>query len=219
MATNGKTGGRITLLHPLEDKKPMYRKFNPDQPRKKPFYDTKRKVLVIPEQRSGHQPSGRVARGGEASGIPAAGERGLSIRKKWDGLAEVPRDVGIQNKLGMLLLEAVSSGEVQDTGMFAIENGLNPYKFHHMADENEYFSDCLQMARYIIGAKMVENARSRKEDGSVNMRLLGLYNLDYRKMVEEFKQSEASKAAATVVIMEKIPDSPLVPQLRKNEDG
>jgi hypothetical protein len=203
------------------------RKFNPDGPRKKPFYDTKRKKLVIPAPCSGND-GDSPARGGPASGLPARRDPGhpggvcspsLLIERKYQHLSDIPRDEEGQNTLGESLLAAVISGDCTDTGLFAISLGLNPYKFHHIADTNEYFSDCLQTARYYIGAQMIAKAQSREQDGNVNMRLLPLYNTDYRRMVEEFKASEASKAANAVitVIAQDIPSSPLVPLLRKKD--
>lgn len=203
------------------------RKFNPDGPRKKPFYDTKRKKLVIPNPCSGNA-GDSPARGGPARGLPARSnpqhpEGGASpsllIERKYQHLSDTPRDQEGQNTLGEALLAAVISGSCTDTGLFAISLGLNPYKFHHIADTNEYFSDCLQTARYYIGAQMIAKAQSREQDGNVNMKLLPLYNADYRRMVEEFKATEASKSSNAVitVIAQDIPSSPLVPILRKKD--
>lgn len=210
MTTSSKTRAHHTLLHPLEDKSPPKRVFKAGQPRKKPFYDTKRKKLVIPTERCGNQPLGLPA-----SGIPAAGERTLSIERKYEGLSEIPTDIEEQNKLGKLLLESVLAGEVQDTGMFAIELGLNPYKFHHIADKNEYFQDCLDAARYAIGQRGLQEALDRKKDGGVFMKVYGLLNRDYRDMLEDLKAKEASKVATqAVVYVDRVPDSPLVPHLK-----
>lgn len=195
------------------------RKFNPDGPRKKPFYDTKRKKLVIPAPCNGNEPSGIPASGLEASGIPAAGERSLDIERKWEGLAEIPSDTHEQNKLGLYMLNEVRAGRCTDPGMFATSLGINPYKFKGIAHDNEYFRDCLDIANYIIGETGYQNALDRKNDGNVFMRKYALYNRDYRQMIEDMKMKESARVATqAVVVMERIPDSPLVPILRKESD-
>jgi hypothetical protein len=194
------------------------RKFNPDGPRKKPFYDTKRKKLVVPTTCNGNQP-GAPASGMEASGIPAAGEKALTIERRWDNLSQVPTDTQEQNMLGLQLLNKVYLGQCDDPGLFAISLGLNPYQFKLMAETNEFFKDCLERANYLIGQQLIRAARSRQEDGRVNMALLMRYDKEYRQMMEELKAKEGARAAAaTVVYVEKVPDSPLVPKLRRSVD-
>lgn len=190
------------------------RTFNPDGPRKKPFYDTKRKKLVVPEPCNGNMPSS-PASGMEASGIPAAGEKALTIERRWDNLSRVPSDPAEQDSLGMQLLNEVYFERCCDPGAFAISCGLNPYQFKAMAETNEFFKDCLERANYLIGQQLIRAARSRQEDGKVNMALLMRYDKEYRQMVEELKAKEGARAAAaTVVYVERVPDSPLVPKLR-----
>lgn len=195
------------------------RKFNPDGPRKKPFYDTKRKKLVIPSQAHGNDASGVPACGLMASGIPAAGERSLEIERRWQGLADIPTDTQEQNKLGLYMLNEVRAGRCTDPGMFATNLGLNPYKFKRIAVDNEYFRDCLEMSDYIIGETGFQNALERKSDGNVFMRKYPMYNRDYRQWLEDMKMKESAKVATqAIVVMERIPDSPLVPLLKKSEE-
>jgi hypothetical protein len=194
------------------------RKFNPEGGRKKPFYDTKRKKLVIPAPCNGNQPDS-PASGMEASGIPAAGEKALTIERRWDNLSRVPDDQEQQNELGMQLLNEVYHERCSDPGSFAISLGLNPYQFKAMATNNKYFEDCLERANYLIGQQLIRAARSRQEDGKVNMALLMRYDKEYRQMVEELKAKEGARAAAaTMVYVERVPDSPLVPKLKKDRD-
>lgn len=195
------------------------RKFNPDGPRKKPFYDTKRKKLVIPAPANGNNASGIPASGLEASGIPAAGERSLAIERRWEGLSDIPTDINEQNKLGLYMLNEVRAGRCTDPGMFAAHLGLNPYKFKGIALDNEYFRDCLDIANYIIGESGYQDALDRKKDGSVFMRKYALYNREYRQWVEDMKLKESAKVATqAIVVMERIPDSPLVPLLKRESD-
>jgi hypothetical protein len=195
------------------------RKFNPDGPRKKPFYDTKRKKLVVPQPCNGNDASS-PASGMEASGIPAAGEKALTIERRWDNLSRVPTDTREQDILGMQLLNEVYFERCSDPGSFAISIGLNPYQFKSMAESNEFFKDCLERANYLIGQQLIRAARSRQEDGRVNMALLMRYDKEYRQMMEEMKAKEGARAAAaTVVYVERVPDSPLVPLLKKDIDG
>lgn len=194
------------------------RKFNPDGPRKKPFYDTKRKKLVIPGPCAGNQPSDIPACGLAASGIPAAGDKALTIERRWANLSQVPSDIEEQNRLGMQLLEDIYAGRCDDPGMFAISMGLNPYQFKGISESNEYFKDCLERANYLIGQKLMQAARTREEDGRVNMQLLMRYDKEYRQMVEELKAKESARAAAaTMIYVEKVPDSSLVPDLRSSK--
>lgn len=195
------------------------RKFNPDGPRKKPFYDTKRKKMVIPSPCSGNEPSGIPASGMEASGIPAAGERALTIERRWDNLSRVPTDVAEQNMLGLQMLSEIYFGRCDDPGAFAISLGFNPYQFKRMAEGNEYFKDCLERSNYIIGQRLIVAARSRDEDAKTNMLLLMRYDKEHRQMMEDMKQKESARAAAaTLIYVEKVPDSPLVPKLKKDLD-
>ena len=51
------------------------------------------------------------------------------------------------------------------------------------------------------------------------MRKYALYNRDYRHMVEDLKMKESARVATqAIVVMERIPDSPLVPILKKDND-
>lgn len=194
------------------------RKFNPDGPRKKPFYDTKRKKLVIPEPRNGNN-ADSPASGMEASGIPAAGEKALAIERRWDNLSRVPSDTREQDALGMQLLNEVYLERCSDPGSFAISLGFNPYQFKAMAESNEFFKDCLERANYLIGQQLIRAARSRQEDGRVNMALLMRYDKDHRQMMEEMKAKEGARAAAaTMIYVERVPDSPLVPVLKRSKD-
>lgn len=201
-------------------KKKQYekREFDPNRPEKKPFYDTKRKVYVIPKPRSGIAASGMPASGIEASGIPASNSQ-ISIERKYDQLYRPPEALEEQNKLGTALLEWSKGDDARDIGIFAIKMGINPYRMKKLAETNEYFADCLQMAKYLIGSRMVDAARTREEDGNVNMKLLPLYNQDYKEMIEQQKQAEGAKVATLFnVVMEKIPSSNLVPELPKREE-
>lgn len=194
------------------------RKFNPDGPRKKPFYDTKRKMLVIPKAANGNDASGMPASGMEASGIPAAGDKALTIVRKYDHLCDIPTDAREQDKLGLHMLNEVRAGKYDDPRMVAVDLGINPYKFIHIADDNEFFRDCLDIANLFIGHQLKMRARTREEDGNVNMKLLALYDKDYRRLQEDLRQKEAARMAnATTIVVERVPDSPLVPLLKKDE--
>ncbi len=189
------------------------REFNPEQPNKKPFYDTKRKVWVVPTPRSGMPASGM-----KASGIPA-GNNTIGLPRKYDHLFRPPEDTKTQNELGDELLQWAMLPESRHVGLFAIFKGINPYKFRKLAESNEHFASCLDMAEYIIGSRLIDGAQSRKEDGNVNMKLLPMYNRDYKQLIDDQKKSEAARIATQVnVITEAIPDSNLVPKLPKREE-
>lgn len=209
----GKTRARIM-------KKKLYekREFDPSQPNKKPFFDTKRKVYVIPKPRSGVPASGMPASGMEASGIPAVGENKLNIKKKWDNLYRPPEDVEDQNSLADRLLEWAKCEDSRNIKVFFIHQGINPYRAGKLAETNEYFASCLQMAKVLIGARMTEAAQTRKEDGNVNMKLLPMYDEEYKQLVDQQRQAEASKTAVINLIADGVPDSPLVPKLVKRDE-
>jgi hypothetical protein len=188
------------------------RKFNPDGPQKKPFYDTKRKVLVVPRPRSGIPASGIPA-----SGIPASGEKTLNIPKKWEGLYRPPENEHDQNKLADRMLEWARKDDSRHIKLFFVLQGINPYKAFRLCETNEYFASCLQMAKVLVGSRMLDAATTRKEDGSVIMKYLPIVDEEYSQMLDKQRQAEASKMAVINLVAENIPDSPMVPKLKRGD--
>lgn len=196
-------------------KKRVYekREFDPNQPHKKPFFDTKKKVWVIPKPRSGMPASGIPA-----SGIPARGGDPIGFKKRWENLYRPPESIDDQNRLADRLLEWAHKDESRHIKLFFVHEGINPYRAFKLAETNPYFSSCLDMAKVLISVRLIDAAQTRKEDGNVNMKLLPMLDQEYSDMQDQKKQMEAARIATLFnITMDKIPDSPLVPKLIKGE--
>jgi hypothetical protein len=79
---------------------------------------------------------------------------------------------------------------------------MAPRRFYAIATTNEYFADALDLARYIIGCRLQRGLRDRKLDRDYVLRLLPLYNEDYKDLLlAKVKESEAAKNGRITVII------------------
>ena len=179
----------------------------------KPVYNRKTSKWVYPTPASGMPASGKPA-----SGIPKNEHKPLNIQKKYFGLNNPPTEEWEQNQLGVELLEWAQTDEARNIHDFATARHINPYKLNKLCARNEYFEDCMAIARSLIGSRMTELARTREEDGSVNMKLLPLYNHEYRDMIEQAKKlAEGAPATSFVIHGMAVESSSLVPELPKKQ--
>lgn len=154
---------------------------------------------------------------------PPLNKRGVSRKVKEDArkqllakttrqINKLPQDFDKQNLLGDELVAWSQSPGAEMIEDFPLSKGYSPYKFYRLAEQNEYFADCLDSALSRLGSRMHRAARKREEDGAVIMKTFPLYNREYRSLSLEKANAMASKGDTIIqVIEDKIPSSLLVP--------
>jgi len=133
-----------------------------------------------------------------------------------------PSDEREQNRLGDQLVEWSILSESTKIEDFPLSRRMNPYRFKHIGDDNDYFKDCYEYAQYAIGSRLQEGIHTHSEtiDRELGMRLLPLYNREYREMQIQLKTPANinQNAGTQYIVLEKMPSSPLVIE-RKNDEG
>lgn len=122
----------------------------------------------------------------------------VKVRTGGPYLSKPPKDEASQNKLGDALREWVKSEDVFAIEDFPISLSMSPNRFYKLAETNEYFADCLDIARKTIGSRLQRGWRERTLDKDYVLRILLLYNDEYKKItLDKMRVIEDSKAQAT----------------------
>jgi hypothetical protein len=179
---------------------------------KKPVWNKHTNKFIYPTPAS-LMPASGIPSGGEASGIPARG------KPKFFGLQRAPTEEWEQNNLAKDLLDWAQTEEARDIQDFATSRNMSPYRFDRIKLKNDYFAECMEVARSLIGSRMREAARTRKEDGNVIMKLLPLYDQEYRDLLNERARQlqEAQRKSDFIIYGMTVESSPMVPELPKSK--
>ncbi len=132
-------------------------------------------------------------------------------------LAWPPKDIAEQNELGDQLVEWAVLQSGTKIEEFPLSRYLNPYHFKHIGDDNDYFKNCYEFAQYMIGARLQDGIHTKNEtiDRELGLKLLPMYNREYCEMLIKLKtpaQFAQQNTGPQYIIMEKMPNSPLVPE-------
>lgn len=131
-----------------------------------------------------------------------------------------PKDEARQNDLIRECVNwALENEEAMEIDDFPISKLMSPYRFKKLAETNEYFAQGLDLAKSIIASRLKKDVRSKKIDKEYLFKLLPLYSKDYSDHIYDRrdKKKEEENASRTIqyVAVPLIPDSPLVPPLKK----
>lgn len=154
-------------------------------------------------------PRAPIAQKKLAQPIPAA--RVVNIKLQWP-----PKEIAEQNKLGDQLVEWAVVHDGNKIEDFPLQRFINPFRFKHIGDDNEYFRECYEYAQYMIGARLQNgiHAKSDKIDRELGMRLLPMYNREYAETLLKMRTPPQlnQNSGIQYIVMEKMPSSPLVPE-------
>ena len=88
------------------------------------------------------------------------------------------------------------SNVVYELEDFPISQSMAPTRFYAIARDNEYFSEALDLARYVISSRLQKGLRDKTLEKDYVLRLLPIYNQDFRNyMLAKIKQTEDLRAA------------------------
>ncbi len=141
------------------------------------------------------------------------------IREEIMAVRYPPKDDKEIEELGRELLKFARNPNNLEINTFATDRWYNPYRLWKLADTNEFFRDCLEMAKSIMSDRKRVAACTREQDSASVFKLLPLIDVEYAQLRREESERvtrniEALRKREDVVfkiVAEPIADSPLVP--------
>lgn len=130
-----------------------------------------------------------------------------------------PKDPKEIEQLGRELVVFSCDEKNYDLNVFATDRWYSPYRLWKLAESNEFFAYCLEIARSKVASRMRRAACTRAQDSISVFKLLPLIDVEYAQLKREESERvtrniEAMRRSEPIsinVIAEPIPDSPLVP--------
>lgn len=151
---------------------------------------------------------------GKVSNYPLA--PGETYTSKY-GVKRPPIDHKEQNALGdELIAWAREEGSVAIED-FPLGKNISPKRFFGCAKYNEYFRECVEIARGLIGSRLFKGALSDDYNQAVIMKTLPRYNEEVRELQMDHVKQLGGGQKTVEVVMEKFPDSPEVPPVNSDD--
>lgn len=118
----------------------------------------------------------------------------IKVRNSGPYLTRPPKTEEAQNILGDEMRQWVVGEETFCLEAFPISKSMSPSRFFKIAESNEYFAECLDFARNVIGIRLQDGWRLRTLDKDYVLRILLLYNTEYKKLtLDKMRVVEDSK--------------------------
>lgn len=95
-------------------------------------------------------------------------------------LVKPPQEIEKQNKLVNEMLIWAQKNDSLCLEDFPISKSIAPTRFYACAQDNDYFADALDLARYTISSRLQLGLRDRTLDKNYVLRLLPIYNQEYK---------------------------------------
>ena len=116
-------------------------------------------------------------------------------RKYSPTLVYPPLDIDAQNILADELKDWASKTSALRIERFALEKGMNPYKFKKLRDKNEYFAEAYQTAELFFACKYAEGGLRKELDTGLVHRHLWMVDPEYYNRTTELDREklDASK--------------------------
>lgn len=150
---------------------------------------------------------------------PKGDPRNLDIeRRARYRLKRAPKEPDEQNLLADEMIDWVDRWDhVFDINSFPIFKGYSPYRLFKIAEANEYFAECLELAKHIICQRRDKAARERTQDATYILKTLPLYSREYREWeIERNKRDiEARENKTITVVMERFPEVASVKEIEE----
>ncbi len=116
--------------------------------------------------------------------------------KKGPFLTRIPIEKEYQDDLGREMLMWVRSDDVFSLEDFPISKCMSPTQFYRIAETNDYFEECLDIALMTIGSRLQRAWRERMLEKQYVLSILPLYNSLYRRLVlEKHKITEETRTS------------------------
>jgi len=144
----------------------------------------------------------------------------LGIKKKYDPFMHYPpRDTLSQNALADEMVVWSKRDDSINIAAFPISKNINPYRFYKLAEQNDYFKEALQLAKYTIGSRLNKEWHDEKIGSDYAKSFIGIYDPEYK---QEYTSKVSLMAAKNhndnnpiTVQIEAFPASPLVPEKKE----
>jgi len=95
-------------------------------------------------------------------------------------LVKPPQEIEKQNELVNEMLIWAQKNDSLCLEDFPISKNMAPTRFYACAQDNDYFADALDLARYTISSRLQLGLRDRTLDKNYVLRLLPIYNQEYK---------------------------------------
>jgi hypothetical protein len=104
-------------------------------------------------------------------------------------------------------------------GDFVAISGVHNTKLCEYAKRNHTLGEALIYAKQVVGSRRERGALTNKLNANIVTITMPLYDPEYRAWKKEMSQKEgASVGGIQYVLVDKMPDSPLVPTRKETED-
>ncbi len=111
-----------------------------------------------------------------------------------------PRDRKSQDELADEMLRFVNDKNVLTLDSFPVSKSMAPTHLYKLADTNEYFALCLELARAMLSDRLIYGWHHGHFQKDFVLRMLPLYNKEYKEMtLQKFKISEEARYQPAVI--------------------
>lgn len=119
------------------------------------------------------------------------------MKKRGRPYTPISDDYDVQCRLGDELMVWSEDEDVYSIEDFPLSKSMSPNKFYKIADTNDYFAGCLDVALQTIGSRLQRGWRDKTLDREYVMRILPLYNIQFKDLVLfRHKLAEENRNAA-----------------------
>lgn len=120
--------------------------------------------------------------------------------------------------LGEAMIEWAKTSDSLYIEDFAIANNYSPYRLYRYKEDDEYYAECYDMAASIVGRRREEASRDRKQDNTLLVKKVELYDRVYKEVqAEKRKDAVAAKTIPAIIEIPVFDETDSVPK-RKEED-
>ena len=147
---------------------------------------------------------GKIIKKGTWSYNPPRPNRNIN-RKVREIIHEVPKDEADQNDLANEVIKWSLLEESLFLEEFPLSKKISPYRFFQFAknQKNPYFTNAVEFARAVLSVKMQKGVINKKLDREFILRLLPIYNLEYKEFLMEQRTISQSQNIITQNIIKK----------------
>lgn len=111
-----------------------------------------------------------------------------------------PSEKKEQDELANEMLRFISDENVLTLDSFPISKSMAPKYFYKLANKNDYFDLCLDLARSILSDRLIYGWHHGRFQKDFVLRMLPLYNEEYKEMtMQKFKITEQARHQPAVI--------------------
>jgi len=111
-----------------------------------------------------------------------------------------PRDKKAQDELANEMLRFVNNDTVLTLDSFPVSKSMAPTHFYKLADDNDYFALCLELAKATLSDRLIYGWHHGRFQKDFVLRILPFYNKEYKEMtMQKFKITEEARYQPAVI--------------------